>query len=133
MTLFLLRVLVSNFTEGQLDRYEMFRRAAFPKAAIKRVMQGITGKKEREKDNVSYFSTRSFSSPFLGSSIGQNVVISMAGISKVFVGEVIEIALDYMERTGESGPLKPKHLREAARVLRERGKLPRTRPKLDLA
>ena len=39
-----MQVLVSNFTEGQLDRYEMFRRAAFPKASIKRVMQQITGK-----------------------------------------------------------------------------------------
>ena len=36
-------MLVSNFTESQLDRYEMFRRAAFPKAAIKRCMQTITG------------------------------------------------------------------------------------------
>ncbi|CAB4067344.1 TAF11 [Lepeophtheirus salmonis] len=36
-------VLVSNFTEDQLDRYEMFRRAAFPKATVKRVMQNITG------------------------------------------------------------------------------------------
>merc|ERR1712223_883616 len=101
-----MQVLVSNFTEEQLDRYEMFRRAAFPKAAIKRIMQSITG-----------------------CSVGQNVVIAMAGISKVFAGEVVEEALDYMESIGESGPLKPKHLREAARKLRNRGHMPKTRPK----
>merc|ERR1711997_1333415 len=99
-----MQVLVSNFTEEQLDRYEMYRRAAFPKAAIKRIMQTITG-----------------------CSVGHNVVIAMAGISKVFAGEVVEEALDYMEKSGESGPLKPKHLREASRRLRNRGHMPKTR------
>ena len=98
-----MQVLVSNFTEEQLDRYEMFRRAAFPKAAIKRIMQSITG-----------------------CSVGQNVVIAMAGISKVFAGEVVEEALDYMDSLGESGPLEPKHLREAARRLRQKAHFPKT-------
>ncbi|XP_057335210.1 transcription initiation factor TFIID subunit 11 [Microplitis mediator] len=96
-----MQVLVSNFTEAQLDRYEMFRRAAFPKAAIKRIMQTITG-----------------------CSVSQNVVIAMSGIAKVFVGEIVEKALDVMEEYNDSGPVQPKHLREAVRQLRLQGQIP---------
>ncbi|KAH0534416.1 hypothetical protein KQX54_003680 [Cotesia glomerata] len=96
-----MQVLVSNFTEDQLDRYEMFRRAAFPKAAIKRIMQTITG-----------------------CSVSQNVVIAMSGIAKVFVGEIVEKALDVMEEYNDSGPVQPKHLREAVRRLRLQGQIP---------
>ncbi|ELU05132.1 hypothetical protein CAPTEDRAFT_182628 [Capitella teleta] len=96
-----MQVLVSNFSEDQLNRYEMFRRACFPKSSIRRLMQSITG-----------------------SSISQNVVIAMAGIAKVFVGEVVETALDVKEQWEGNTPIQPKHLREAVRKMKTRDILP---------
>lgn len=87
----------AQMTEEQLNRYEMFRRSTFPKASIKRLMQSLTG-----------------------SPVSQNVVIAMSGIAKVFVGELVEEAIKIQARYGESGPVEPKHLREAYRVIKRR-------------
>jgi len=42
----------------------------------------------------------------------------------VFVGEVVEEACIARDKMKDEGPLQPKHIREAVRVLKNRDKLP---------
>ncbi|KAK6107166.1 hTAFII28-like protein conserved region family protein [Brugia pahangi] len=96
-----MQILVANFSSEQLARYECFRRSSFPKSAIRKLIYQATGVTP-----------------------GHNVIIAVAGLAKVFAGELVEEALDIRERMGEEGePLKPHHIQIAYDQLREKGKL----------
>lgn len=90
-----LRFLLGNLTEEQLDRYEVFRRSTFSKPGVKKLIQAVTG-----------------------GTVSQSVTIAMSGMAKVFVGEVVEVALDVRDERHDSGALEPKHIREAVRRLK---------------
>uniref|UniRef100_A0A2K5LGU7 Transcription initiation factor TFIID subunit 11 n=1 Tax=Cercocebus atys TaxID=9531 RepID=A0A2K5LGU7_CERAT len=99
-----MQILVSSFSFSfcffQLNHYEMYCHSVFPKAAIKRPIQSISG-----------------------TSMSQNVVIA------VFVWEVVEAALDVCQKWGEMPPLQPRHMREAVRKLKSKGQIPNSKHK----
>ena len=43
----------------------------------------------------------------------------MSGMAKVFIGEIVELALDIQQKANETGPLHPKHIREAFRIYKK--------------
>ena len=49
------------------------------------------------------------------------VVIALAGVSKVFVGELVEEARRIAEERNEHGPLAPTHIQEAYQSLNNKG------------
>jgi len=62
--------LVDEFSDEQVNRYEMYRRSCFPRNHIKRLMQATAN-----------------------CAVAQQVCIAMSGIAKVYVGEIVEEAL----------------------------------------
>jgi len=86
--------LINNFSEEQINRYEMYRRSCFQKNQIKRLMTMTTP-----------------------CTVHQHVSIAVAGIAKVFVGELVEEALKVADAQNHKGGLLPSHIRESVRRL----------------
>ena len=86
-------------SEEQLDRYEYFRRSHFQRSTVKKVVSQATG--------------ISITQPATS--------IVLAGITKIFAGEIITTALQIRNSETESTPkpgLKPSHIREAFRRIK---------------
>lgn len=100
--------ILKDLDEEQIARYEMFRRIRLPAPMVKKVVQRTLESLVKEGGSTG--------------TINQNVIIAVAGISKVFVGELVEEAKDVMTSLGEPEnlPIHPSHLIEAQRRLRRR-------------
>lgn len=88
--------LLDNMSDEELVRYETFRRVGFNKNNMKK-----------------YFGT------ILNQSVNNNFVISVCGVAKVFLGELIETAIEVRNDMGHAGPLRVMHVHEAYRRLYE--------------
>lgn len=101
-----MKLLLANFDPEQMARYEAFRRANVNRTAVKKLANAV-----------------------LNQSVTQSVAVSLSGISKVFVGEIVEKARDVQlrmdppasidEYDAKPKPLRPEHLREAWRLFKQ--------------
>ncbi|KAI8369105.1 hTAFII28-like protein conserved region-domain-containing protein [Choanephora cucurbitarum] len=87
-----MKVLLENFSEDQLQRYEGYRRSALNRTNVKRLVSQV-----------------------LNQQCSQTMAFVVAGFSKVYVGEIVEKAKEIMEEWGDEGAIRPEHLREAHR------------------
>lgn len=83
---------IDKLSEEDLQRYETFRRSNFPKNNVKKFISSV-----------------------IGQAVNPNMVIAVSGIAKVFVGEMVELALSIQKEKNEMGPLLPSHIHEAHR------------------
>ncbi|KAF9988944.1 transcription initiation factor TFIID subunit 11 [Mortierella antarctica] len=87
-----LKALLDSFSQEQLRRYEVYRRAVLSRPTVKKLVGTI-----------------------LNQQVTQTMAFVVAGFSKVFVGEMVERAREVMEEWGDTGAIRPDHLREAQR------------------
>lgn len=69
------RLIIGSFTEEQMDRFESYRRMTVNKPGVKKVCNAV-----------------------VGHSIAQNIAVVLAGLSKLFLGEIITRAMEIQER-----------------------------------
>ena len=90
-----------GLTPDQQRRYEAFRRSRLHPDDVRDIMKALSSRK-----------------------VTKPAAIVVAGLTKLFVGDVVERARLIMEKRREKGPLCPRHLREAFRQLEQTGQLP---------
>ncbi|PLW58476.1 hypothetical protein PCANC_00497 [Puccinia coronata f. sp. avenae] len=96
-----LKVLLEHFDPQQMDRYSEYRNSGLAKANVRKLANTI-----------------------LQQSVTERVTIVIRGFAKVFVGHMVEQALEVQKRRGGSGPITQYDLKEAYRAYlaeRDRG------------
>ncbi len=87
-----------QFTDYEESRYNAYRSSNFPKREMAKII-------------ANWFGTPSVTS-------NEEFVLVVLGVTKVFVGEIVELARQIMTERDETGSIQPHHLQEAYRRYR---------------
>ncbi|KAJ2337949.1 transcription initiation factor TFIID subunit 11, partial [Coemansia sp. RSA 2671] len=91
-----IKELWDQMSDDQRQRFDVYRRTALNKASIKKLVGHI-----------------------LNQQVTPTLTFVVAGFSKVFVGEIVERAVQIQAERGDTGSLTPDHLREAYRLYKK--------------
>ncbi|KAJ3197262.1 transcription initiation factor TFIID subunit 11 [Irineochytrium annulatum] len=98
-----MKALIDSLSEEQLHRFEAFRRSKLPKPVVKKVrLHTHTRVKQYQMLQA-----------IMGPTVAASVVIVAAGCGKLFIGDMVGKALEVMGEWGDTGAIRPEHLREA--------------------
>lgn len=121
---------MSLLTENQMDRYECFRRSSL-KEPMRKVR--IRVRVWMMMGRLSYDGVLlQLIQMIVGGGNPKStdkIVIAMAGVTKVYVGEIIEHARKIAESRGEHGPLTPEMIYEAYTIVSPKSRLESSKPK----
>ncbi|CAO4369381.1 unnamed protein product [Caenorhabditis nigoni] len=94
-------LLIANLTREQLDRYEAFRKSKFRRQPIKNIITEVTGSAPTE-----------------------TVALAISALAKMFIGEIVEEAVEIRDASNEGNkPIQPHHVNTAFKKLYQEGKL----------
>lgn len=96
--------MINMMTKEQLDRWEAYKDSTFVRGAPKETLRKVY--------SLLLILTVQVMIAVSKPRVAPEAVVVMGGIAKVFVCEVIECARSVMDEWGDTGPIRPAHLRE---------------------
>jgi len=115
-------LLEEAFTDDELKRFEAARRCALNVKEVKRTMSLVLGKDAKGSAKRAVGSGTAPSSI----EVDDKTASLMAGLTKMYLAELIERACVVSAERGGALCIQPRHIREAYRRLKIEGRLPAT-------
>ncbi len=123
-----MKAVVAAMTPDQQQRFAVFRRSGLPRPVVRRAIQRALEALAVHPPGTPACGLPAPSVP--AAAIPPNAVIAIAGVAKVFVGELVEEARAVLDAWGDAAdaPLMPAHVLEAHRRLSQRSRKWRSGP-----
>jgi len=90
---------LATMNESELDRYEAYRRSCLPRPKMKKLLSALSNLPVHD----------------------DKILIVLCSLTKMFVGQIVQESRSVASEMGESGPLRPQHVRKAFKKLESEG------------